>query len=210
VLLGGVALERGDLPLDVRPLERNVGAVREVEVVPRDLVAEHRGALEGAEALLRDRLVVLVDVVVRRLEDRVGPQLLPQPNEQLEQVLPVLWERPDVEVVHRELRVGDAEHSRRLAHLARERVRRETRRQRARRDRERDVVHLHARLHEARHRAAAAELAVVGVRGEHEHSLPRLDHAGTTPASSSWARRVSASAPNPSSAQLAGSSKKAL
>ncbi|HWH06005.1 MAG TPA: PIG-L family deacetylase, partial [Gaiellaceae bacterium] len=55
-----VALERGHLPLDVLPLERHVRAVGEVEVVPGDLVAEHRRPLERAQALLRDRLVVLV------------------------------------------------------------------------------------------------------------------------------------------------------
>ena len=77
----------------------------------------------------------------------------------------------------RELRLGDPELARRLAHLARERVGREARRQRAGRDREGVVVHLHSRLDEPRHRAAAAELAVVGVRRQHEHALPGLDHA---------------------------------
>ena len=51
--------------------------------------------------------------------------------------------------------------------------------QRPRRDRERDVADVGAALDEARHRPAAAELAVVGVRGEHEHALPGLDHAVT-------------------------------
>ena len=59
-----------------------------------------------------------------------------------------------------------------LAHLACERVRLEARRQRASRDRERDVAHLAARLDEPRHRPAAAELAVVRVRREHERALP--------------------------------------
>ena len=71
---------------------------------------------------------------------------------------------------------GDAELARRLAHLARERVRLEARRQRARRDRERDVAHLAPALDEPRHRPAAAELAVVRVRREHERLLPGLDH----------------------------------
>ena len=75
-----------------------------------------------------------------------------------------------------ELRLRDAELAGRLAHLARERVRREPGGQRARRDRERDVVHLAAALDEARHRPAAAELAVVRVRREHERALPGLDH----------------------------------
>ena len=70
----------------------------------------------------------------------------------------------------------DAELGRRLAHLARERVGLEARRQRARRDREGDVAHLAAALHEPRHRPAAAELAVVRVRGEHERALPGVDH----------------------------------
>src|SRR6476619_972705 len=52
MLLGGVLLERRDLPLDVRLLERDVPLVLEVEVVPRDLVAEDRRPLEGAQALL--------------------------------------------------------------------------------------------------------------------------------------------------------------
>ena len=65
---------------------------------------------------------------------------------------------------------------RRLAHLARERVRLEAGRKRARRDRERDVAHLAAALDEPRHRPAAAELAVVRVRREHERVLPGLDH----------------------------------
>ena len=45
--------------------------VGEVEVVPRDLVAEDRRPLEGAQALGGDHLVVLVDVVQARLEDGV-------------------------------------------------------------------------------------------------------------------------------------------
>src|SRR5436853_7512807 len=51
VLLRGVLLEGRDLPLDVRALEREVGLVVEVEVVPGDLVAEDGRPLEGAEAL---------------------------------------------------------------------------------------------------------------------------------------------------------------
>ena len=86
-------LERGDLQVDVLLLERDVPLVREVEVVPRDLVAEDRRALEGAEALLGDRAVILVDVVEARLEDDVGLPLLPEPDEQLEDVLPAIGER---------------------------------------------------------------------------------------------------------------------
>ena len=79
----------------------------------------------------------------------------------------------------REARLGDPELGGRLAHLAGERVGREPVRQRARGDREGVVVHLDPGLDEPRHRAAAAELAVVGVRREHEHALPGLDHAGS-------------------------------
>ena len=74
---------------------------------------------------------------------------------------------------------GNTELGRRLAHLARERVRREALRQRAGRDRERDVPHLAAALDEPRHRAAAAELAVIGVRRQHERPPPLLDQTGT-------------------------------
>ena len=65
--------------------------------------------------------------------------------------------------------------------LARERVGGEALRQRARGDRERDVAHLGARLDEPSHRAAAAELAVVGVGREHERALGHVaDHAGSS------------------------------
>src|SRR5947208_16272855 len=77
VLLRGVLLERRDLALDVRLLEGDVPLVLEVEVVPRDLVAEDRRALEGAQALLRDGAMVLVDVVEARLEDDVRLPRLP-------------------------------------------------------------------------------------------------------------------------------------
>ena len=78
MLLRGVLRERRDLALDVPLLEREVGGVRELEVVPRNLVSEHRRALERTQALLRDRLVILVDVVVRRLEDGVRLQAPPR------------------------------------------------------------------------------------------------------------------------------------
>ena len=81
--------------------------------------------------------------------------------------------------MHRQLLRRNAELGRRLAHLARERVRREAVRQRPRRDRERDVAHLAARVDEPRHRAAAAELAVVRVRRQHKRPLPVLDQTGT-------------------------------
>ena len=85
-------------------------------------------------------------------------------------------ERTHVEVVDGEPVLANAELGRRLAHLACERVRLESRRERARRDRERDVVNLAAALDEPRHRPAAAELAVVRVRREHERLPPCLDH----------------------------------
>src|SRR6185312_14877671 len=90
VLLGGVLLQGRDLQGDVLLLEREVPLVLEVEVVPRDLVAEDRRPFEGAQALLRDRAVVLVDVVEARLEDDVRLPLLPERDEQLEDVLPPL------------------------------------------------------------------------------------------------------------------------
>src|SRR5215471_17096357 len=78
VLLRGVPLEGGDLQLHVALLESDVPLVLEVEVVPRDLVAEDRRALEGAQALLGDGAVVLVHVVEAGLEDDVGLPLLPE------------------------------------------------------------------------------------------------------------------------------------
>src|SRR5579884_1420558 len=71
VVLRRVALECRDLALDVPLLERHVPLVLEVEVVPRDLVAEDRRPLEGAQTLLSDGAVVLVDVVEARLEHDV-------------------------------------------------------------------------------------------------------------------------------------------
>jgi len=77
VLLRLVLLQRGDLLVDVRRLQRDVRLVGEVEVVPRDLVAEDGRPLERAHALRGDDLVVLVDVVQAGLEDGVGTPLLP-------------------------------------------------------------------------------------------------------------------------------------
>jgi hypothetical protein len=122
--------------------------------------------------------VILVHVVVRRLEDDLRLPLLPERDEELEEVLPALGKRPDVEVVNRESRLRDPELGRRLADLAGKRVRLEPRRERTRRDREGDVPHLAAGLGEARHRAAAAELAVVRVRRQHERAPEPIDHRG--------------------------------
>ena len=83
----------------------------------------------------------------------------------------MIGERAHVEVVHGQVLGRDAELRRRLAHLARQRVGREALGQRARRDRERDVAHVGAVLDEPGHRAAAAELAVIRVRREHERAL---------------------------------------
>src|SRR6478735_3669489 len=87
VMLGGVLLQRRDLQRDVLLFERDVPLVLEVEVVPRDLVAEDRRPLEGPQALLRDRAMVLVDVVEARLEHDVRLPLFPERDEQLEDVL---------------------------------------------------------------------------------------------------------------------------
>src|SRR5581483_4474699 len=204
MLLRRVARERRHLALDVPLLEGDVGLVGEVEVVPRDLVAEDRRPLERPQTLGGDHLVVLVDVVQARLEDDVRPQLLPQLDEELEDVLPVLRERPHLEVVHGQARLRDADLRRRLAHLAGERVRREAIGQRLGRDREGHVAHVFARLDEPGHRPAAAELAVVRVRRENERALPAVDHAGSSPQ-----RAVATQAARPSAPQPIGSSNSA-
>src|SRR4029077_2171294 len=69
VMLRGVLLERRDLEVDMPLLERGVPLVLEVEVVPRDLVAEDRRALEGAQSLLGDGARVLVAVGGVRVEE---------------------------------------------------------------------------------------------------------------------------------------------
>src|SRR5579864_6635366 len=63
MLLRRVLAERCDLALEMALVEREVRLVGEVEVVPGDLVAEDRRALERAQPLGCDRLMVLVDVV---------------------------------------------------------------------------------------------------------------------------------------------------
>ena len=88
----------------------------------------------------------------------------------------MVGERAHVEVVHGEVLGGMPSSVVACAHLARERVGREPLRQRARRDRERDVAHVGALLDEPRHRRAAPELAVVGVRREYERPLHVADH----------------------------------
>ena len=122
VLLRGVAVERGDLEVDVAPLERDVGLVGEVEVVPGDLVAEDRRPLERAQALGGDRLVVLVDVVQRGLEDDVGLPVVPELDQELEDLLAVVGEGADVEVVDGQVLAGDPELGRRRGDLVAERV----------------------------------------------------------------------------------------
>ena len=177
VLLRGVAGKRGRLALEVAPVERDVGLEGEVEVVPGDLITEDRRPLEGPQTLGRDDLVILVHVAEAGLEDGVRAPLLPEVDQELEDVLPALGKGTHLEVVHGQVRLRDAELCGRLPHLARERVGRKALGQRLRGDREGDVAHLRAGLDEARHRATAAELAVVGVRSEHERALESLDHA---------------------------------
>ena len=124
MLLRRVAGKRGHLALDVAAFERHVGLVREAERVPRDLIAENGGAFERTDALGGDDLVVLVDVREARLQHGVRPPLLPQRDEELEDLLAMLGERSDVEVVHDETLGGDVELGCRFTDLAGERVRR--------------------------------------------------------------------------------------
>ena len=159
-----------------------------------------------------------MDVVERRQEDDLRLPFLPERDEGLENVLSVLGECAHVEVVHGQPVLRDAELGRRLAHFARKRVRREAVRQRARCDRERDVPHFGVAFDEARHGATATELAVVGVRRQHERALPLLDQTGTTSFGSTAVRSTratgtssgDASAMSPKSIHVIGSSKKAL
>ena len=119
-----------------------------------------------------DRLVILVDVVQRGLEDDVRLPVVPELDQQLEDLLAVVGEGAHVEVVHGEVLGRDAELGGRRRTSCAQRVGREALGQRAGRDREGDVVDVGPCLDEPRHRAAAAELAVVGVRREHERALP--------------------------------------
>ena len=128
MLLRRVLLQRRDLPFDMPRLEREVRLVAEVEVVPRDLVAEDRRPLERPQPLARDRLVILVHVVHRGHEHAVGLPVAPDLDQQLEDLLPALRERAHVEVVHGEVAGRDAELGGRLAHFARQCVGREARR----------------------------------------------------------------------------------
>src|SRR5450830_1820571 len=147
VALALVAGQGLHLLLDVALLEPHVGLVREVEVVPGDLVGQHRGALEGAQALLGDGLEVLAHG----------------------------RESAHLEVVHLEVGLGDAENARRGADLVLEDVFREALRDALGGGAEGCVGDLDAVLDEARHGAAAAELAVVGVRRQHEHVVEAFD-----------------------------------
>ena len=140
-----------------------------------------------------------------RLEDDVRLPLLPQGDEQLEDFLAALREGAHVEVVHGQVRLGDPELDRRVAHLTGERVRREAGRERAGRDRERDVAHLAARLDEPGRGATATELAVVGVWSKDERTSTALDHVFPPFRGTLTARPTS-----PSIAQVIGSSKSAL
>src|SRR5207247_9810772 len=86
------------------------------------------------------------------------------------------------------------------------RVRREPLGERFRRDRKGHVADLGASIGEPRHRSAAAELAVVRMRSQHENTPPRNDHDSALLAAAARPAR----AINPSSAQNMGSSKNAL
>ena len=65
---------------------------------------------------------------------------------------------------------------------AEQRARLEAGRERTRRDREGDVPDLAPGLDQPCHRPAAPELAVVGMRGEHQRLLPALEHRAIQPA----------------------------
>ena len=106
VLLRGVARERGDLALDVSLLERDVRAVREVEVVPGNLVAEDRRPLERAQALLRDRLVILDGRRGARAGRRRPASTPPTARRGARGCPGGARGRCDVEVVDGELRLG--------------------------------------------------------------------------------------------------------
>ena len=149
--------------------------MREVEVVPGDLVGHHGGALEGAQALLGHGLVVLMQVDESRHEHAVGVELLLQQDHLLEDLLAHRGESAHGEVVDAQVRFVYAEDGGGLAHLARQDVAREVRRHRLGGGREGGVGDLGARLDEARHGAATTELAVVGVRGQDEHGAEVLD-----------------------------------
>ena len=173
--LAGVAGQGLHLLLDVALLEPHVGLVREVEVVPGDLVGQHRGALEGAQALLGDGLVVLVQVDEGGHHHAVWAELLLEDDHLVEDVLAHGREGAHLEVVHLEVGLGDAENARRGADLVLEDVFREALRDALGGGAEGGVGDLDAVLDEARHGAAAAELAVVGVRRQHEHVVEAFD-----------------------------------
>src|SRR5665647_847205 len=164
VALAGVAGKGLHLLLDVALLEPHVGLVREVEVVPGDLVGQHRGALEGAQALLGDGLVVLVQVDEGGHHHAVWVELLLEDDHLLEDVLAHGGEGAHLEVEDLEVALGDAEDARGGADLVLEDVFREALRDALGGRAEGGVGDLDAVLDEARHGAAAAELAVVGVR----------------------------------------------
>ena len=152
--------------------------------------------------------MILMNIAQTRHQHHVRRPLVAQLDEQLQNLLTVLGKGSDLEVVHAQLRLRDAEPGRRLLDLVRERVRREAFRERLGGDRERDVAHLSASVDESRHRPARAELAVICVRREHENPLPAFDHRAV--ALSQTCRLASASAIRPSAAHIIGSSKNAL
>ena len=119
----------------------------------------------------------------------------------------MVGERAHVEVVDGQVLGRDPDLGGRLPHLLRERVGREALGQRARGDREGDVADVGARLDEARHRASATELAVVGVGSEDERPPDVGDHARASATGRSTRAPSATSARRP---QVVGSSKSAL
>ena len=119
----------------------------------------------------------------------------------------MVGEGAHVEVVHGQPVRRDPELGGRLADLAGERVGRKALRQGARRDREGDVADVGSGCDEAGHRPSAPELAVIGVRREHERAPDVADQAGSSGTAPSARAATTISA---RSAQNVGSSKSAL
>src|SRR5687768_4717902 len=148
--------------------------------------------------------MVLMHVVQARHEHGVRLPLLPLRDEELEDVLARRREGADLEAVHDQILLRDADRLGGLAYFALEGVGRKALRERLRGDGKREVPHLGPALDEPRHGPTAAELTVVGVGGKNERAFPALDHAVAS--SPPWPAASAASARSP---HVIGSSKSA-